>query len=487
MRHWWGMKTTGWGTPRRACGSIGWMFACVVAGPWSGCILDGRPILAGDAPAFDTGADELPDAVADADADADRSGDGDAAVDADAADDADALEADGEIADESTDAVEAADEGGSACRLMPDPPTTLSAAVELDRPQALAFADPTSSTGPFGVLWRAPGPAMFDGLHFQRFDWEGHPERAPTFVLGGVELREVHPILELPDGRLAIALSIPGGAGEGMWIKVAGSSGTGGAAPEQVPGTDAVSSAPSLAFDGSELVLAWLDGSTGRDRIRVQRFGAADGVALGTDEVVASASAVLAGPRLVWSGTGATLVYRDGGDDALHVLALDESLAVAREDVVTAPAGHVMVGSPALAFNGSELGLLWETRDDVAGAIYLATFLPGEAPVLHEPLADLSLSIGETGELDLTAGGVTTWVLAWRHVRVGRAGVSLAFVDASSLSRIGDPVDATPAATDVRNPGIAHSAGSTMVIWAEPNGTAFSIRETVYSCEPAGS
>ena len=214
-------------------------------------------------------------------------------------------------------------------------------------------------------------------------------------------------------------------------------------------------------------------------------------MAIGSDVVVASTSAVPAGPCIVASGRATALVYLDASDGALHVLALDEEFAAVREEILAPPAGHVVVGSPTLALEGMELALAWETRDDVGAAIHLATFLPGEPPRLSEPLADLALSPDETGELDLTSGvdpthGGRTWVLAWRHVHVDRVGVSLAMPDASSLIRNGEPVDVSPTTTDVRHPDIAHAAGSTMVIWSEPDAIDTAIRAAVYSCPTTG-
>ena len=122
-----------------------------------------------------------------------------------------------------------------------------------------------SGTG-FVWLGRPPGLVSHDGLYLARFRRDGSlvppPPANPSWALSSVEIAAMHPIIELPDGTLAIAFAVPSDAGIGIWLKVIPPVRVPPlptVAPRQIDGTDDTCSSPAITYDGTSLVVVWAD------------------------------------------------------------------------------------------------------------------------------------------------------------------------------------------------------------------------------------
>ena len=436
---------------------------------------DGTPILTSEddggleddvASPEDVAADHGPDA----DADAEGWTEVEAEVEGDADADGDAGEDDGEQPCEAV---------LSAARLV-----GRDAADVDERPVALA------SGGGFVAFSRVAGPVSADGFLFQRIGLDGSEASAALWTLGSVELGPSHPLIELPGGSFMTAFSVPEGAGPGIWLKAVPSSGTGGEVPRQVPGTDELDSEPTLAFDGVDAVVAWTltARGTGRVDLKIQRFAAATGVALGEPVVLGTVPAGLREPRLAWGGGRFALAYLSAADGALHVLSLDGAFAVLREDVLAPAADDEILGHPALVWNGAEFGLAWETVGFTGTVLRLATFGSGEAPVEHAILTELVLpSSALPKQLALAWGELTgEWGLAWHFVTPARDGIALVRIDGVDFHTLDGPVDIDPGSRLAAYPGLAYNAGYYLATWTDdPGGTGTrSVYEATYGCAP---
>jgi hypothetical protein len=472
------------------------MMACLLGALFlAGCyesvvLLGGDGEDHADAPP-DVGADT--DADADGDADADTGGtdcvppcsagfecyygvcvpagaDGDADADADVDADADA---DGD-AD--------ADDAGPACEaVLSRPVRVLDNAADADeRPVALR-----SGSG-FVFFGRPPGPVLGDGLRFRRVGLDGVPSPAAMWTLSSVEIGPSHPLIELPGGSFATAFQVPSGDGVGLWVKIVPETGGAGEAPRQVPGTDAHDAEPTIAFDGTDVAVAWTRTTTSIVYLQVQRCSATTGEALGTVGVVTTGSPGTREPRLAWGGGRFAIAYVDGTAGDLFVSLLDDRFAYVTGSVLTPPAGESIVGYPALVWNGTEFGLAWETAGDSSARIHFAAFGPDEAPVERGPiLADVVLEPTEQGQLALAWGDLTAeWGIAWRHTRDAGAAITLARLDATDFRTLEPPVDVSPHATTAAHPGLAYNAGYYMVTWTETAGGTIPTYVATYGCTP---
>lgn len=406
------------------------------------------------------------------DADADADAEAEVEAEADAETEAEALDEGG------------TDEGASPCvPARSEPRVFVDEAADADeRPVAIR-----SGAG-FAVFARAPAPITGDGLRFQRFHRDGTEVSVSMWTLSSIEMGPVHPLLELPGGSFVTAFEVPAGEGAGLWVKTFPSSGMGGEVPRQVPGTDERDASPSLAYDGAQVVVVWTKTAPGAGtvEIRIQGADPTTGMALGTATILRTAPPGSGEPRIAWGDRRLALAYFDAGDGALHVLSVDGTFAVTREDDLPPPAGEAIVGYPALAWNGTEFGLAWETRGTAGARLHLATFPPDGGPVGHDVLSDVSLPEAEEGQVALAWGDRTgEWGLAWRRTQASRTTIALARIDGLDFHTIEDPVDLHPETTTAAHPALAYNDGVYLVSWTEPQGTSRPVVYTAtYGCAP---
>ncbi|MBN1770711.1 MAG: hypothetical protein JXB32_05585 [Deltaproteobacteria bacterium] len=389
--------------------------------------------------------------------------------------------ADADVGPDTDSADHTVEDDAGGCRFVTSVPFNIvpTAADGDERPIALR-----SGAG-FVFFGRPPGRVSAEGLWFQRVNLDGTAGEAGVWTLSSVELSSFHPIVELPSGGFATAFAVPEGAGVGIWLKVVPSNGTGGEVPRQVPGTNDHSSEPSITYDGTDLVVAWTHTDSGTVEVRAQHFGSATGVAIGSPVTLAAGPSGTKEPHILWGGTHHTLVYFDASDGALHVLALDGTLAELAEHTLPPPSGHHFIGYPALAWNGTEFGLAWETRGTVRAQLHFATFVPGGEPVEHDVLTDVPLSGTELGQVALAWGNLTgEWGLAWRCTRTARVVIALARIDATDFHTIEGPVDMRPESTTAWHPGLAYNNGFYMMSWIESAGSNYPIYVATHGCTP---
>ena len=419
-----------------------------------------------------------PDAADDGDAEPEvdgdtppRDGDGEADEGGEATDD-------GDVPDE----LEVSDDGGGGCTLV----TSLSYNIALTAADGDERPVTLPSEGEFATIIRLPGIVAADGLRFQRFHLDGTAIPSAIWTLSSVEIGPSHPLVELPSGGFAVAFSIPEGLQTGIWMKITERNGGGGTTPSQIPDTTASSTAPTLTFDGTDLVVAWVETNAGAVEIRGQHVNADTGVASGSYVTVAAGPSGTKEPRIVWGDIRHVLAYFNASDGALHILSLDGTLTVTRDDPFVPASGQSFVGYPAVAWNGTEFGVAWETRGTSSSTMHLATFLPDTLPVDHEPLAaTVPLAGTEQGQLSLTWGGVRNeWAIAWRFSQVGRVRISLARIDATDFRLVDVPIDLRTEATTGAHPGVAYNAGYYQVTWSEVFGTTYPLYEATHGCTP---
>ena len=373
------------------------------------------------------------------------------------------------------DAPPATDDGGvdeagigdADCTRTPSAPyvvTTQAGIYVYERPVVLPSGDG------FVAFVSVPLPAGNLGLELTRFTRAGAPLPPSEWAVSSVPVGSVHPVVELPDSGFAAASGVwwGGPPDQGIWIAVVP---PGGPRPDptHVPDTDVGCDFPTMTFDGTNLVAAWVDDNDGTIDIRAQRFSPVTGEAVDSAVVAASGPVNTKEPRIAWSTIRHALAYFDASDGALHVLGLDGSLTRTSEAILAPPPGHSLIGYPALVWNGTVYGLVWETVGAGAASLHFATFAPDAAPVQREPLAEtVALSALETGQVALAwAPAANEWGIAWRRANDGRHRISLALVDGGTLTARGSPVDLSAESRAAWHPSLARNAGTYAVAWID--------------------
>jgi hypothetical protein len=131
----------------------------------------------------------------------------------------------------------------------------------------------------------------------------------------------------------------------------------------------AVSSAPVLAWSGTEWGLAWDEERDGNREIYFATIGA-DGT-VGTPVRVTADGAISSDADLVWNGSGWTIVWRDArdGNDEIYAVRLDaDGARIGDDSRLTTSDGRSW--HPKLVWTGTQYGLLWEEATDPAAAPY---------------------------------------------------------------------------------------------------------------------
>jgi hypothetical protein len=323
------------------------------------------------------------------------------------------------------------------------------------------------------------------GLYLARFRRDGTLVGTPSWPLSGVAIGPVHPFVELPDGDLAITFAVPTDVAVGIWIKLVPTSGP-TVAPQDVEGTDDTCSSPTITYDGTNLVVGWADDDgAGNVQLLAGHFSPDTALGLDTPTVLASGPTGTREPRIVWSTIRHALAYIDATDGALHVRSFDGAFTQTSESVLATPAGHTVVGYPALVWNGSVYGLLWETRGISSSTMHFATFAPDETPVEHDPMSGIPLSSSENGQVALAwAGDDDEWGLVWRHARAGRVGISLVRIDAGTFAIKEGPVDIREESTTAWYPSVAFNGGYYGFGWLEQIDSLNTMYVSTRGCPP---
>ncbi|MBI5500503.1 MAG: hypothetical protein HY907_09680 [Deltaproteobacteria bacterium] len=409
-----------------------------------------------------TGEDVIPpdgdtDGGSDGDADDDGGGDGDGDADAD---------------------------GDAGCTPVTSAAVSMSSATgAADGEERVAVARSGS-----GFVWLgrppAPAPSLADGLLLGRFNLVGAAVGTTAPPLSGVQIAPQHPIVVLPDETLVTAFAVPSDAGIGIWTKIVPLPPASPVTPRKIDGTDETCGSPMITYDGTNLVVGWTDDDgAGNVQIFAGHFSTATGTGLDTPTLLLTGPTGTGEPRIVWSSIRHALAYIDASDGALHVRSLDGTFAQINESILPTPSGHTVVGYPALVWNGTVYGLLWETRGVGSSTMHFATFAPDETPVEHEILATVSLSSAEIGQVALAwAQEQSEWGIAWRNNRTGRVAISFVRIDADTFALKEGPVDVREEATTAWHPSVAYNSGYYMFGWIEQSGSLFPMYASTRGC-----
>jgi hypothetical protein len=190
------------------------------------------------------------------------------------------------------------------------------------------------------------------------------------------------------------------------------------------------SQAPALIFTGAELALAWQDSrNAGRDAPYFSR-ASAEGARIGDDArvpYVGNASE----PAVAWSGTEHGVVFADDrtGANEIFFTRITAAGAIAGVEVqVTDAAGNSH--APSIAWSGTEYGVVWADDRDGNGEIYFTRLGAGGAEIGD----DVRLTSSDAEQRDpAVAWTGTAWAVVWEDLRAARPALYFTSVSAAGV------------------------------------------------------
>jgi hypothetical protein len=206
--------------------------------------------------------------------------------------------------------------------------------------------------------------------------------------------------------------------------------------PAQISEAAANAQGIAIAWSGDRYGLAWHDGRDGNSEIY---FAALDamGVKLTADVRVTNTAARSWTPSMVWTGTGFAIVYRE------DTSSFSGRVNLALVDATGAGAGGTPISDvaawidgPALAWNGSQLVVVWDDNRATDQELYLQ-YLDGSGV---EQGSDVRITMTTTYSDDaVVAWNGSTYRVAWQeNIEPGPFGLDVADLDTVGTKLTGD-------------------------------------------------
>lgn len=221
------------------------------------------------------------------------------------------------------------------------------------------------------------------------------------------------------------------------------------------------SAGPSLCWTGSEFGLAWSDARSGDYEVWFNRLSRA-GVASGVDQRITSIAGATGYTTLAWAGSSYGLAWQEftGGDWDVYFTRLSSTGAKLIGDVaVTTDAiGNEL---PALAWNGSDFGIVWnDARDGDSDVWFNRLDLAGTKLNLD---ANASANGTHSFDASLVWDG-SEWAVTWTDLIAGLYEIDFIRL-AQNGARVGTTLKVSSAAATSESSTIAWTGAEFGVAW----------------------
>jgi hypothetical protein len=227
---------------------------------------------------------------------------------------------------------------------------------------------------------------------------------------------------------------------------------------------------PAVASDGTDFLVVWKDSRAGGSHIYGTRVDASGNVLDAGGIMISSGPDYELSPSVAFDGTNYLVVWVDGGDYDIHGARVAPSGAVLDPGgvVISAAAGNQV--KPDVAFGGTNYLVVWEDERNGSPDIYGARVNPSGAVL--DP-AGIPVAI-ETGNEDdpAAAFGDTAFLVVWRDNSSGGSDIHGARV--AQGGSVMDPggVVITDAAGSQRAPDVAFDGTNFGVTWEDYRSTS---------------
>ena len=231
----------------------------------------------------------------------------------------------------------------------------------------------------------------------------------------------------------------------------------------RVTDTAGRSDAPSLAWNGSEYAVAFVDNRGGNAEIFLARV-AADGALLGEPVRITDSPGEGRDPSLVWTGESWAVAWVDDQEGNFEVyLALVSTAGALAAGPLRVTDDPEFSGSPSLVWTGSELVVAWNDGRDGNFEIYLARLEPDGTTIAGDVRVTTDEAFSATPSLAWTGDELA---MAWSDDRDGNNEIYYARVDPAGAV-IGGDVRVTDQAAYSSGPQIAVAGGARAVAWLD--------------------
>jgi hypothetical protein len=230
----------------------------------------------------------------------------------------------------------------------------------------------------------------------------------------------------------------------------------------RVTSDSGVSTAPDIAYTGSELVVGWQEDRDGNDEIYLVRLQH-DGTKIGSDVRVTSDTGASRNPDLVWTGTELVLGWQDDRDGNAEIyLARNQpdGTKVGSDVRVTSATGASE--KPSLAFTSTEIGAAWQDSRDGNVEIYFARIatdgskVGSDVRVSNDIFPSINASIAWSG---------STFGLAWQDFR--HMNMEIYFVLVSPTGTLGSEIRLTQDTYPSETPSLVWSPSGFSFAWMD--------------------
>lgn len=228
---------------------------------------------------------------------------------------------------------------------------------------------------------------------------------------------------------------------------------------------------PAVAFDGTNHLVAWSDGTTTSSDILATRVSPAGAVLDGTSLVIANATGAQTAPAVAFDGTSFVVAWGDkrSGLGDVYAARIDAAGVVQNPGGVPMSAGAWLRDAPSLACEAGSCLVAWQDSRSGTTDVYGARFAGGSVldpagiPIPHASNYQAAPAIGFDG---------ANYLVVWHDYRLGATTGLTADIFGARVTPAGTPLDpagiAISTATSAQlRPALAWMAPSYLVVWED--------------------
>jgi hypothetical protein len=348
---------------------------------------------------------------------------------------------------------------GPACDTTCDSPARIGVEVRLTDETASSVSPALARNGAgYGIAWEDRRGGVIEQVWFARLSIRGvklEPEAPMTFAANPSH----QPDLVWTGTEYGLVWSRQGN----LFFTRINAAGTQLGLEVQVTTEGNAAWAPHLVWTGSEYGVAWQDARDGNEEIYFARLDAG-GTRIGADVRVTSDPGSSTAPRLAWTGTEYGIAWEDDrdGNEEIYFARLDATGVKLGADTRVTDDSAIS-NAPDVVWNGGEYGLVWRDRRNGNGEIYFALLSAAGVKIGSDVRVTDAADNSSQPRLGWTG---TEYGVAWRDGRDGNTETYFARLDGLGL-KIGDDLRLTADDASSSEPALAWNGVSYGVAWVD--------------------
>lgn len=230
-------------------------------------------------------------------------------------------------------------------------------------------------------------------------------------------------------------------------------------------------SSPGVAFDGTNYLVVWADRRSGGSDIYAGRVDAAGQALDGTGVAVTTAANVQSAPSVAWNGTNYLVAWEDlrtGVGRDIYAARVSPAGAVLDPNgiAITSAAGSQV--APSVASDGAGFFVAWEDprSSSSTGLDVLGARVTGSGSVLDPSSIAIATATGDQTAPSVAWSGAS-YLTVWQDERSGAADVYGARVDLNARVLDASGIAVSRASRAQRDPAVAWNGTRFLVVWSD--------------------